>query len=67
MSFDAFNKLLDFLRDDLMTMSATQHGGYHDTDAVQPELIMTIGIRWLAGGSYVNIQHVYGCSVASVF
>ena len=64
MSFDAFDKLLDFLRDDLMTMTATQHGGYHDTDAVQPELIMAIGIRWLAGGSYVDIRHVYGCNVA---
>ena len=65
--FDAFNRLLDLLRDDLMTTTATQHGGYHDTDAVEPELIMAIGIRLLAGGSYVDIRHVYGCSVASVF
>jgi DDE superfamily endonuclease len=67
MSFTAFCKLLDLLRDDLMTMTDSQHGGYHDTDAVEPELIMAIGIRWLAGGSYVDIRHVYGCSVASVF
>ncbi len=35
---------------------------------MEPELIMAIGIRWLAGGSYVNIRHVYRCSsVASIF
>ena len=67
MSVTAFYRLLDLLRDDLMTMNESQHGGYHDTDAVEPELIMAIGIRWLAGGSYVDIRHVYGCSVASVF
>ena len=67
MSVAAFYRLLDLLRDDLMTMNESQHGGYHDTDAVEPELIMAIGIRWLAGGSYVDIQHVYGCSIASVF
>ena len=67
MSLDAFNRLLDLLREDLMTMTAMKHGGYHDADAVEPELIMAISIRWLAGGSYVDIRHVYGCSVASVF
>ena len=51
-----------------MTSAAMQHGDYcGDTDAVEPELIMAISIRWLAGGSYVNIRLVYGCSVASVF
>ncbi|KAI2500618.1 hypothetical protein MHU86_13839 [Fragilaria crotonensis] len=44
MSFDAFNRLLDLLRDDLMTISATQHGGCRDADAVEPELVMAIGI-----------------------
>ncbi|KAI2492824.1 DDE superfamily endonuclease [Fragilaria crotonensis] len=67
MSFEAFSTLLDLLRDDLTTMTATQHGGNHDTDPVEPELIMAIGIRWLAGGSYVDIRHVYGCSVPSVY
>ncbi len=50
-----------------MTSAAMQHGGYCDADAVEPELIMAISIRWLAGGSYVGIRHVYRCSVASVF
>jgi hypothetical protein len=67
MSFNAFCRLMDFLRDDLITMTASQRVGYHDTNAIQPELIAAIGIRWLAGGSYVDIRHVYGCSVASVF
>ena len=67
MSLPAFCKLLDLLRDDFDVMTATQHGGYHEADAVEPELIMAIAIRWLAGGSYVDIRHEYGCSVASVF
>jgi hypothetical protein len=67
MSFNAFCRLLDLLRDELITMTVSQHGGYHDADAMEPELIVAIGIRWLAGGRYVDIRHVYGCSVASVF
>ena len=67
MSFTAFCRLLDLLKEDLMTMTASQHGGYHETDVVEPELIMAIGTRWLAGGSYIDIRHVYGCSAASVF
>jgi hypothetical protein len=48
MSFNAFCRLLDFLRDELITMTVSQHGGYHDADAMEPELIAAIGIRWLA-------------------
>ena len=44
MSLDAFNILLDLLREDLMTMTAMKHGGYHDTDPVEPEIIMAISI-----------------------
>lgn len=55
MSIDGFNRLLDWLREDLMTIAAMQDGGYCDTDAVEPELTMAIGIQLLAGGSYVNI------------
>jgi hypothetical protein len=45
MSVAAFYRLLDLLRDDLTTMTESPHGGYHDTDAVEPELIMAaIGI-----------------------
>jgi hypothetical protein len=34
---------------------------------MEPEIIVANFIRWLSGGSYVDIQHVYGCSIASVF
>ena len=29
-------------------------------------LASTIGIRWLAGGSCIDIRHAYRCSIASV-
>ena len=31
------------------------------------ELVVAIGLRWLAGGSYINIRHAYGCSISSMF
>ena len=30
-------------------------------------LVLAIGIRWLAGGSYIDIRHAYGCSIASIY
>ena len=48
-------------------MTVSQHGGHHDADAMEPELIAAIGIRWLAGRTYVDIRHVYACHVAPVF
>ena len=32
-----------------------------------PELVVAIGIRWLAGGSYIDIRHEYGCRVPSIY
>ena len=58
---------MDLVRGEPITMTVSQHGGYHDAHAVEPELIVAIGIQWLAGGIYVDIRHFYGCSFASVY
>ena len=35
-------------------------------DPVHPELVVAIGIQWLAGGSCIDICNAYGCSVPSI-
>jgi hypothetical protein len=62
MSHKAFNKLLLLLvnyimRDQIMCGAA---------DPVHPELVVAIGIQWLAGGSCIDICNAYGCSVPSI-
>jgi hypothetical protein len=47
MSVRAFYRLLDLLRDGFVSMSEAQHGGYHDTDTVEPELIMQLAFDGL--------------------
>ena len=63
MSLRAYNKLLDLLRDSI-TLNHSKAGG---TDPILPEFVVAIGLRWLAGGSYINIRHAYGCSIRSMF
>ena len=48
-------------------MTDKQHGVYHETDTVEPALTIEIDIQWLAGVRFVDIRHVCGCSVSSVF
>ena len=31
-----------------------------------PEILVTIGLQSLTGGSYIDIWHAYGCSIASL-
>lgn len=63
MSLRAYNKLLDLLRDSI-TLDHSKAGG---SDLILPELVVAIGLRWLAGGSYIDIRHAYGCSITSMF
>ena len=32
-----------------------------------PELVVAIGLQWLAGGSYIDIRHAYGFCIASLY
>jgi DDE superfamily endonuclease len=64
MSLDSFNKLLGFIRDDLLVVEtkAKLRGG-----SIVPELCLYCTIRWLAGGSYLDITDVSGISKSSFY
>jgi hypothetical protein len=36
-------------------------------EPIYPELIMAVGLCWLAGGSFSNLKNVYGISKNSVY
>jgi hypothetical protein len=64
MSIESFNKLLGFIRDDLVVNEemAMRRGG-----AIIPELCLYCTIRWLAGGSYSDIFLFCGISKTSFY
>jgi hypothetical protein len=64
MELDSFNKLLEFIREDLEVNQdmADLRGG-----AIIPELCLFCTIRWLAGGSYLDIVDITGISVPSFY
>ena len=63
MSLRAFRKLLVTLGESI-TLDHRKSAG---AVPILPEMVVAIGLRWLAGGSYIDIRHAYGCSVASIF
>jgi hypothetical protein len=69
MSFEAFGKLADMLRDKLTCNSVKSNASCGGTTGLPifPELVMAISIRWLAGGSYLDIKNAYKCSAASIY
>ena len=62
MELVSFNKLLELIREDLEVNQsmADLRGG-----PIIPELCLFCTIRWLAGGSYVDITDITGISVSS--
>jgi DDE superfamily endonuclease len=64
MSYDSFNKLLTFVRNDLQVniKMAGLRGG-----AILPEICLYLCLRFLAGGSYSDIRFFTGVSVASFY
>ena len=64
MTLDSFNKLLGHIRDDLLVKEtkARVRGG-----TILPELCLYCTIRWLAGGSYLDITDVCGISKSSFY
>ena len=56
-SIEAFNKLLGFIRSDLVVNEemASKRGG-----AILPEIQLYCALRWLAGGSHSDIEYMVG-------
>lgn len=64
MSLDSFYKLLGYVKKDLLVneLQANRRGG-----AISPEICLFCTIRWLAGGSYLDIYSITGVSTASFY
>jgi hypothetical protein len=60
----SFNKLLSYIREDLEVNQemAARRGG-----AIIPEICLFCTLRWLAGGSYLDIYHFTGISRPSFY
>ena len=70
MSLQAFNHLLELLRPSItvnVVKSNASSGLYCSNKHIYPELILAIGLRWLAGGNLIDIRHVYGVSYPSAY
>jgi DDE superfamily endonuclease len=64
MPLESFNKLLGYIKDELLVeeTKAKVRGG-----SITPELCLYCTIRWLAGGSYLDISDVCGISKSSFY
>jgi hypothetical protein len=68
MELDTFNKILEKLRpliviDAIKSMNSTPDA----SEPIYSELVMAVGIRWLAGGSYLDIHNYCGISMPSCY
>jgi hypothetical protein len=66
MTLASFNTLLSFLRADI-ACDASQSTCSTGVDPIEPEIVLHCVLRWLAGGSYIDIRDVAEISVASFY
>jgi hypothetical protein len=64
MELKSFNKLLELIREDL---EVNQRMAALRGKAIIPELCLFCTVRWLAGGSYLDIVDITGISVPSFY
>jgi hypothetical protein len=70
MSLEAYKQLLELIRPSItvnVVKSNASFGLYSSNQHIYPELILAIGLRWLAGGNLIDIRHVYGVFYPSVY
>ena len=69
MSYKTFHKLADMLRAKLTCDCVKSRASCAGMSGLPffPELVIAIALRWLAGGSYLDIKNAYRCSAASIY
>ena len=67
MSLKTFQKLLAIIHCDITVDVIKAKNSMPDSEPIYPELVMHIGIRWLAGGSYHDIHDLSSVSTSSVY
>jgi hypothetical protein len=65
MSVEAFNTLVDLLRP-MITPNLIKALN-SCVEPIYPEIAVAVALRWLAGGSYLDLKNVYGISRSTVF
>jgi hypothetical protein len=63
MSLQAFNKLKGLLGDKVKVRLER----CPVAEPITPEIVMSIGLRYLSGGKCLDLKNVYGLSLASVY
>ena len=66
MSFQAFTALEDMLYQ-YVAYDYLKYGYTCTQQSVHVEITVAIGLRWLAGGSYLDLKNVYCCSISTVY
>ena len=66
MSFQAFTALVDMLYQ-YIAYDYLKYGYTCTQQPVHAEITVAIGLRWLAGGSYLDLKNVYCCSISTVY
>ena len=66
MSFQAFTALVDMLYQ-YIAYDYLKYGYTCTQQSVHVEITVAIGLRWLAGGSYLDLKNVYCCSISTVY
>jgi hypothetical protein len=67
MTLETFTKLLEILRPSITVDPIKSQNSTPGSSPIYPELVMAIGIRWLAGGSYHDIKDFCGVSRSSFY
>jgi hypothetical protein len=67
MSLEAFQKLLGILRPMITVDVIKSRNSTPDSEPIYAELVMHIGLRWLAGGAFADLRDTAGVSTSSVY
>lgn len=64
---DAFYQLVDAIRPSITVDVKKSMAGSNGNDPIYPEMICSIGVRWLAGEMERSLEDCFGLSRASVY
>jgi DDE superfamily endonuclease len=63
----AFYALLDMILPSIEALPSLNHTFHHRSKEISPRTRLAVTLRWLAGGSYLDICFAFGVSIGSFF
>ena len=61
---DTYHEILEEIADDIR-VEADGHGGVRNSEVIEPAVKLAVTLRWLRGGSYLDLWTGYGISRAT--